>query len=148
MSLAGVSAEALRAEDERCQARIDEAYWAYTRTARGKPPILVVPECYARRREIAGELRRRRLMAEADPADALRGVVRGINESEDYRDAWGYEAQWADLAPELLAVVEVARDWDEHPDDCGFHHGFKCTCGCHDMQRVLAVLDERVLAEA
>jgi hypothetical protein len=31
---------------------INAAYWVFTRTARGKPPILVVPEAYARRAEL------------------------------------------------------------------------------------------------
>ena len=34
------------------QARIDAAYWIYTRTRRGKPPVLVVPDAYARRKEL------------------------------------------------------------------------------------------------
>lgn len=30
------------------EARITDAYWTFTRTKRGKPPSLVVPESYAR----------------------------------------------------------------------------------------------------
>lgn len=43
---------AIRAE----QAKIDAAYWSFTRTARGKPPCLVVPEAYARRNELRAML--------------------------------------------------------------------------------------------
>lgn len=39
------------------QARIDAAYWIYTRTRRGKPPVLVVPDAYARRKELKAMLR-------------------------------------------------------------------------------------------
>lgn len=41
------------------QARIDAAYWIYTRTRRGKPPVLVVPDAYARRNELREMLRQR-----------------------------------------------------------------------------------------
>lgn len=51
-----MSAHLTRAELEdeatACQARIDAAYWAFSRTKRGKPPILVVPDAYQRLREI------------------------------------------------------------------------------------------------
>lgn len=47
----------LLAELRRCNDAIDAAYWTFTRCARGKPPILVVPEAYRRRAEILKELR-------------------------------------------------------------------------------------------
>jgi hypothetical protein len=47
----------LRVELQAVKDKIDTAYWAFTRTARGKPPCLVVPEAYARRTEL------RRLLA-------------------------------------------------------------------------------------
>lgn len=43
---------ALEAELRRVDARIQDAYWAFTRTARGKPPSMAVPEAYKRRAEI------------------------------------------------------------------------------------------------
>jgi hypothetical protein len=45
----------------RVHARITDAYWTFTRTARGKPPVLAVPGAYAERRRIEAlmsELRR------------------------------------------------------------------------------------------
>lgn len=42
------------------EATINAAYWTFTRTARGKPPCLVVPEAYARRRVLWEMLRRRK----------------------------------------------------------------------------------------
>ncbi len=33
----------------RVHARITDAYWTFTRTARGKPPAMVVPGAYAER---------------------------------------------------------------------------------------------------
>jgi hypothetical protein len=47
----------LEAEAVACKAKIDAAYWAFSRSKRGKPPILVVPEAYQRLREINGLLR-------------------------------------------------------------------------------------------
>jgi hypothetical protein len=35
---------------------IDRAYWAFTRQARAKPPVLVCPDAYKRRAEIKAEL--------------------------------------------------------------------------------------------
>lgn len=50
--LADVEAELVLVE-----AAIRDAYWTYTRTARGKPPCLVVPDAYVRRRELLAERR-------------------------------------------------------------------------------------------
>lgn len=47
----------VEAEFELAEAAIRDAYWTYTRTARGKPPCLVVPWAYARRRELTAERR-------------------------------------------------------------------------------------------
>lgn len=49
--------EALRAELREVQDKIDAAYWRFTRCKRSKPPVLVVPEAYRRRREINETLR-------------------------------------------------------------------------------------------
>lgn len=38
-------------------AKLDELYWIYTRCAKGRPPALVAPELYARRRELEREIR-------------------------------------------------------------------------------------------
>lgn len=46
----------LRVELLVVQARIDNAYWLFTRTKRGKPPLLVVPDAYVRQREITERL--------------------------------------------------------------------------------------------
>lgn len=48
---------ALEEELREVQARIDDAYWAFTRRARAKPPSLVVPDAYRRRDEIQTRLR-------------------------------------------------------------------------------------------
>lgn len=50
---------ALERELAEVQSGIDRAYWTFTRTKRGKPPVLVVPELYKRRREILAALRKR-----------------------------------------------------------------------------------------
>ncbi len=47
----------LEAELRTLNDAIDAAYWTFTRCKRGKPPVLVVPEAYARRREIEEQLR-------------------------------------------------------------------------------------------
>jgi len=36
---------------------INRAYWAFTRQANAKPPCLVVPEAYERRKELKAQLR-------------------------------------------------------------------------------------------
>lgn len=38
---------------------IDALYWTYTRTARGKPPVVVRPDLYAERKQLAAELAKR-----------------------------------------------------------------------------------------
>lgn len=47
----------LRAELAQIDDKIDRLYWTFTRTKRGKPPAVVAPELYARRREIKTLLR-------------------------------------------------------------------------------------------
>lgn len=47
----------LEAELASCEAKIDAAYWAFTRQARARPPSLVVPEAYRRRNELRAKLR-------------------------------------------------------------------------------------------
>lgn len=49
--------EALKAELARVEAEIEAAYWAFTRQARAKPPVLAVPHAYKRRAEIKRLLR-------------------------------------------------------------------------------------------
>ncbi len=52
----------LRREDAALKSKIDDLYWTFTRTAKGKPPVCMAPNLYVRRREIAdalAELRRR-----------------------------------------------------------------------------------------
>ncbi|GAB5541349.1 MAG: hypothetical protein SangKO_011090 [Sandaracinaceae bacterium] len=47
----------IRRELERVRSQIDEAYWLFTRTARGGvPPSMARPDLYARRRELQREL--------------------------------------------------------------------------------------------
>jgi hypothetical protein len=49
---------ALLAELRQVNDRITDLYWTFTRTKRGKPPCVVAPELYVRRREIEQELRK------------------------------------------------------------------------------------------
>jgi len=44
-------------ERELCEIRnkIDALYWTFTRTRRGKPPVLVRPDLYARQRALLDE---------------------------------------------------------------------------------------------
>ncbi len=49
----------LLSELRQCNDVIDRAYWTFTRCARGKPPVLVVPEAYKRRTEILELLRKK-----------------------------------------------------------------------------------------
>lgn len=46
----------LEAELKECEAKIGAAYWAFTRQAQAKPPVMVVPEAYRRRSEILAQL--------------------------------------------------------------------------------------------
>lgn len=46
--------------------RINTAYWAFTRTARGKPPAIVCPDAYARRAELRRLLYSEYLTVEID----------------------------------------------------------------------------------
>lgn len=46
----------LRAELRVEEDRIDRAYWTFTRSARGKPPVLAVPDAYQKRAAITLEL--------------------------------------------------------------------------------------------
>jgi hypothetical protein len=41
----------------RVHAGITNAYWTFTRTARGKPPAMTVPHLYAERRRLDAEIR-------------------------------------------------------------------------------------------
>jgi hypothetical protein len=43
------------AERARAQSAIDNAYWAFTRQARAKPPVLAVPWAYALRARMERE---------------------------------------------------------------------------------------------
>lgn len=45
------------AELQKAQNEIDSAYWTFTRTARGKPPMLVCPNAFTRRAELEETLR-------------------------------------------------------------------------------------------
>ena len=47
----------LREELRQVEAKINEAYWYFTRCARANPPSMVVPEAYRRRTEIRLALR-------------------------------------------------------------------------------------------
>lgn len=51
---------ALEAELRQVNDKLRDLYWTFTRTKRGKPPCLVAPELYVRRRELEQELRRTR----------------------------------------------------------------------------------------
>ncbi len=57
----------LEAELKEVEAKINDAYWAFTRQANAKPPSLVVPEAYTRRKEIRDELRRLRRDSQRRP---------------------------------------------------------------------------------
>jgi len=48
---------ALQGEVQQASADIDAAYWAFTRTRRGVPPVLAVPGAYATIRRAKLELR-------------------------------------------------------------------------------------------
>lgn len=48
---------ALLRELVKVKGEIDDLYWTFTRTAKGKPPILVRPDLYKRRNEIEEELK-------------------------------------------------------------------------------------------
>lgn len=52
MTRAEIDAELRLVNDQ-----ITNAYWTFTRTKRGKPPVMVVPEAYRRRRELETMLR-------------------------------------------------------------------------------------------
>jgi hypothetical protein len=41
------------------QNEIDKLWWTFTRTAKGKPPVVVRPDLYTKRDELEKELRRR-----------------------------------------------------------------------------------------
>lgn len=47
----------LEAELRQVEETINIAYWNFTRQKRAKPPVLVVPEAYTRRKEIQEILR-------------------------------------------------------------------------------------------
>lgn len=46
--------------------KIGDAYWCFTRCARAKPPVLVVPEAYAERNAAKAELRELRASRRAN----------------------------------------------------------------------------------
>ncbi len=56
--MSSTRSELLR-ELQECEDKINNAYWTFTRCARGKPPVLVVPEAYKRRSEIMELLKRK-----------------------------------------------------------------------------------------
>lgn len=55
-----MSREAIRAELDQLKSLTDQAYWLFTRSARGKPPSLQLPNAYRRVGLLKSELRRRR----------------------------------------------------------------------------------------
>lgn len=57
---AAARVEQLEREWTEANDKINELYWLFTRSARGKPPVMVAPELYARRGEIERELRQLR----------------------------------------------------------------------------------------
>ena len=60
MDVASMTEGELEAVQTKATGEINDAYWAFTRCARGKPPSMVVPESYRARRLASEELRRRR----------------------------------------------------------------------------------------
>lgn len=60
MTLDALTDEALRAAWHAANDAIDAAYWRFCRQARALPPVLAVPEAYARRAAIEAEQARRR----------------------------------------------------------------------------------------
>ncbi len=52
-----VTLAALEQELARQEARIDAAYWTFTRCARGRPPVLAVPDAYQARAKLKETIR-------------------------------------------------------------------------------------------
>lgn len=54
---ARLGGDALEVERKYVHGQIDELYWKFTRTKRGRPPCIVRPDLYERRRTIDRSLR-------------------------------------------------------------------------------------------
>lgn len=65
--------EAIAAELRQVDDGINAAYWAFTRTARGRPPACTVPHLYQRRRVLRERLA---ALARSSPARAPAGRPR------------------------------------------------------------------------
>lgn len=70
--------EALEAELRDAEAEIDRAYWAFTRQARAKPPSLVCPKAYERRKAIKEVLSERRRAYGAPRAESAEPLVSDV----------------------------------------------------------------------
>ena len=57
--LSTLTDEQLSARALAVTSRINDAYWRFTRSARGVPPSMSVPDAYEERRAITSEMRRR-----------------------------------------------------------------------------------------
>lgn len=60
MNLESMTRAELAAELAHANARIGRAYWTFTRSVRGRPPSLTVPDAYADRTAIENEQQRRK----------------------------------------------------------------------------------------
>ena len=70
--------EALEIELRAAEAEIDAAYWAFTRQARAKPPSLVCPKAYERRKAIKEVLSERRRIYKAPRAESAEPLVSDV----------------------------------------------------------------------
>jgi hypothetical protein len=66
MTLRDLTDEQLAARALAVTERINRAYWTFTRTARGAPPSVTVPDAYDERRAIHAEMRERQRAKRAE----------------------------------------------------------------------------------
>lgn len=115
----------LEAERQRVTNRINDLYWTFTRTARGKPPAATAEGAglYARRRELEAAIRveraaLRELCGAADPCPTDPAAAR-----EHHRAVKAEVAAGAPVSVHARYLAATLRPWPE-VGELG-----ECTCG-------------------
>lgn len=112
MTRADLEAE-LRAVDD----AITNLYWTYTRTRRGKPPCVVAPELYTRRRQLEATLRRMRMKITEADLNALHWARHYVDRGERsgiYASSGGQAAQFRKLVRRGLLAFAGMGETDDH----------------------------------
>lgn len=106
----------VRKELSAAQAKIDEAYWYFSRCARANPPCVAVPEAYADRKKLKGILAN---LLEEQAAEEERMIkvtyesIDGVCKTRKYKTLRGAQAfahKWVGKHPDIGGWYAVSFD--------------------------------------